>query len=109
MRLSLCLISVSLFTSCRRSSESRLVGTGTLPIGDAKTYITYKPDHTCSMVTEGYGQPIAVSGPWRIEGHEIVIASRDRKARDRIVKLTATELQIYDTSINHVFTYRRVK
>lgn len=109
MRLGFCLIIVSVLTSCGQSDERRLVGTWTIPIGDAKTYITYKPDHTCIMTTEGYGKPITTTGLWRIEGHDIVIGSRDPKVRDRIVKLTNVELEIFDASQNQVFTYRRVK
>jgi hypothetical protein len=109
MRLGFCLIIVSLLTSCGRSDESKLVGTWTIPIGDAKTYITYKPDHTCIMATEGYGEPITTTGPWHIEGREIVIGSKDPKVRDRIVKLTETELEIFDPTQNQAFTYRRVK
>jgi hypothetical protein len=67
MRLGFCLIIVSVLTSCGKSEESKLVGTWTIPIGDAKTYITYQPDHTCIMRTEGYGEPIITTLPWRIE------------------------------------------
>jgi hypothetical protein len=108
-RLGFCLIIVSLVSSCNRSDESKLVGTWTIPIGDAKTYITYKPDHTCIMTTEGYGEPITTTGPWHLEGHEIVIGSKDPKVRDRIVKVTDAELEIFDASQNRVFAYRRVK
>ena len=109
MRVGFCLIIVSLLTSCGRSDESRLAGTWTIPIGDAKTYITYRPDHTCIMTTEGYGEPIITTGPWRIEGHDIVIGSKDPKIRDRIMKLTEAELEIFDPRENHAFTYQRVK
>lgn len=109
MRVGFCLIIVSVLTSCGRSDESRLVGTWTIPIGDAKTYITYRPDHTCIMRTEGYGKPIITTGPWRIEGHDIVIGSKDPKVRDRIVKLTETKLEIFDPTQNQAFTYQRVK
>ena len=109
MRLGLCLIIVSVLASCDQSDESRLVGTWTIPVGDAKTYVAYKPDHTCIMTTEGYGKPIIVSGPWRIEGHDIVIGSKEPKVRDRIVKLTDVELEIFDASQNQIFTYRPVK
>ena len=109
MRLGFWLIIVSVLTSCGRSDESKLVGTWTIPIGDAKTYITYKPDHMCIMTTKGYGEPITTTGPWHIEGREIVIGSKDPKVRDRIVKLTETELEIFDPTQNQAFTYRRVK
>jgi len=109
IRLGFCLIIVLVFTSCGRSDEGKLVGTWTIPIGDAKTYITYKPDHTCVMTTEGYGEPITTTGPWHIEGREIVIGAKDPKVRDRIVKLTEAELEIFDVSQNRVFTYRRLK
>ena len=109
MRVGFCLIIVSLLTSCGRSDESRLAGTWTIPIGEAKTYITYRPDHTCIMKTEGYGEPIITIGPWHIEGHDIVIGSKDPKIRDRIVKLTEADLEIFDVSENRVFIYRRVK
>src|SRR5215469_14596009 len=103
MRLAVCLIIVSILISCGRSDDSKLVGTWTIPIGDAKTYITYKPDHTCIMTTEGYGEPITTTGPWHIEGREIVIGAKDPKVRDKIVKLTEAELEIY-ASQNRVFT-----
>ena len=109
MRRGFCLIIISILTSCSRSDESKLVGTWTIPIGNAKTYTTYKADHTCVMTTEGYGEPITTTGPWHIEGGEIVIGSKDPKVRDRIVKLTEAELEIFDVSENRVFTYRRVK
>jgi hypothetical protein len=76
---------------------------------DAKTYIIYKPDHTCIMTTEGYGEPITATASWRIEGHDIVIGSKEPKVRDRIVKLTEAELEILDLTQNQAFTYRRVK
>jgi hypothetical protein len=61
------------------------------------------------MTTEGYGEPITTTGPWHIERGEIVIGSKDPKVRDRIVKLTEAELEIFDVSENRVFIYRRVK
>ena len=85
------------------------MGTWTIPIGDAKTYITYRADHSCIMTTEGYGAPIITTGPWRIEGHDIVIGSKDPKVRDRIVKITETELEIFDPTQNQGFTYKRIK
>src|SRR5262245_11757336 len=109
IRLGFCLIIVLVFTSCGRSDESKLVGTWTIPIGDAKTYITYKPDHTCIMTTEGYGEPITTTGPWHIEGREIVIGAKDPKVRDRIVKLTETELEIFNTSQKSDFYLPTVK
>ena len=110
MRLGFCLIIVSVLISCGWSDESKLVGTWTLPIGDAKTYnITYKPDHTCLMTVEGYDKPIITTGLWRIEGHEIVVGSKDPKVRERIVKLTETELEIFDPTQNRAFTYQRLK
>ena len=42
-------------------------------------------------------------------GHDIVIGSKDPKIRDRIVKLTEADLEIFDVSENRVFTYQRVK
>ena len=110
MRLGFCFVIVSVLTSCGRSDESKLVGTWSLSIGDAKTYnITYKPDHTCIMTVDGYDQPITTTGPWHIEGREIVVGSKDPKVRDRIVKLTETELEIFDPTQNQTFTYERVK
>src|SRR5215831_7945603 len=52
MRLGFCLIIVSILTSSGRSDESKLVGTWTIPIGDAKTYITYRPDHRGSVASK---------------------------------------------------------
>jgi|SRR5215471_13307943 len=110
MRLGFCLIVVSILTGCGRSDESKLVGTWTLRIGDSKTYnITYRPDHKCLMTVEGYDKPITTTGPWRIENHEIVVGSKDPKVRERIVKLTETELEIFDPTQNREFTYQRVK
>jgi hypothetical protein len=109
MRRGFCLIIISILTSCSRSDESKLVGTWTIPIGNAKTYTTYKADHTCVMTTEGYGEPITMTGPWHIEGPDIVVGAKEPKIRDRIVKLTDTELAIFDSTQNQTFTYRRVK
>ena len=61
------------------------------------------------MTTEGYGEPITTTAPWRIESHDIVIGSKEPKVRDRIVKLTEAELEVFDASQNQVFSYRRVK
>jgi hypothetical protein len=103
------LLSIALASAGSESVERRLIGTWDIPVIDATTRVTYKPDHSCVMWSDGLGGVATVRARWRVDGRDIITSYQGREARDTIVKLTSTELQVRDGVRNQLFTYTRVK
>jgi hypothetical protein len=103
-------VPVALLTSCARSTESKLIGTWDVPSSNATTRITYKPDHTWTILTNNRHGISTDTAEWRLEGDEIVELWRGKQVgRIRIVSITADQLRIEDRTAKAILTWSRVK
>ncbi len=107
--LTLALVVLAALTACKRSTESKLLGTWNIPVIDAVTRVTYKPDHTCDIWSDGMGGVTTDIAEWRVEGDQIITRYKGKESKTTIVNLTRDDLQIKEAGEQMVFTYTRVK
>jgi hypothetical protein len=102
----LCALAVA---SCKRSTDSQLIGEWSCPSIDPEARVIYKPDHTYTAWIHNTSFNGSATGTWRVEGDRIIcrdskqadselqqLIYRDKpgESKGQIVKLTRNELQV---------------
>ncbi len=99
---------VALLGSCGRPTEAKLIGTWNVPVIDASTRITYSPDHTCDIWSDGMGVVTTDTATWRLKGDQLVTRHKGKEIKSTIV-ITRDELKIKDAGQDTFYTWTRVK